>query len=263
MQKVFSALMAMTIMLMVGCAKFIPQAVEVPLTVADIEPTLAAFGGEDFGFVDSAKKPSEENAEKKSSNGDEEPVEGPSVDRVVTYMQIGDPSYDDFFRSAAKLDGLVLLSKSMTAKATGQLKKFAQSKASDDELKDQIREIVGDTPSDQWTVEQSVAVMDSASGQKKIRVDEIKYFATTTGSIGLTVVSLTKSVKETKGLITQGQDLLQNVKSLKPTLVPAATKGLKASISNLQGVAKNAPALVEEMTVLAKGFGALAGQDSE
>ena len=263
MQKIFSTLMPMMIVLLVGCAKLIPQAVEVPLTVADIEPALAAFGGENFGFVDSAEKPSDENTEKKSSNGDGEPAEAPSVDRVVTYMQIGDPSYDGFFRSAAKLDGLVLLSKSMTTKAAGELKKFAQSKASDDELKDQIREIVGDTPSDQWTVEQSVAVMDTASGQKKVRVDEIKYFATTAGSIGLTVVSLTKGVKETKGLITQGQGLLQNVKSLKPTLVPVATKGLKASISNLQGVAKNAPALVEEMAVLAKGFGALASQDSE
>lgn len=230
MKKIIITLSALVMMLLVGCA---PSA-KYYLTVADIEPKLAYLGGAEYGFVD------------------EESKEG-----FVTYIQIGDAGYDEFFKSAAKLDGLVILCKGMTTTSTGQLKKFAMSKAADAAMKDNIRDLVGNTPKEQWTTEQSIAVMKMAKGQGKINSDELKYFATTAGSIGIAVVSLGKGIKEAKDLVPKGQELLQNVKSIKPTLIPAATKGIKGSIENLNGVVKNAPKMLEEMKVLLDGFKAL------
>lgn len=229
MKKMIITLSAVVMMLLVGCA---PSA-KYALTIADIEPKLAYIDGASIGFSDD------------------------SEDGLVTYIQIGDADYDEFFKSAAKLDGLVILCKGMTTTATGQLKKFAMSKAADAALKDNIRDLVGNTPKEQWTTEQSIAVMKMAKRQGKINSDEAKYFATTAGSIGITVVSLGKGIKEAKDLVPKGQELLQNVKSIKPTLIPAATKGTKASIENLNSVVKNAPKMLEEMKVLLDGFKAL------
>ncbi len=209
------------------------SAQEIPLTIADIEPKLAAFGGASFGFSDD------------------------SEEGLVTYVQIGDPAYDDFFKASAKLNGLVLLCKGMTTTATGQLKKFAQSKAADAALAENIKELVGDTPKEEWTTEQSIAVMKMSRMQGKMDLEEGKYFATTAGSIGVAVIALGKGVGEAKDLLPKGADLLNNVSSLKPMMVPAATKGVKGSIDNLKSVVDNTPKMLEEMNVLISAFGQL------
>jgi len=229
MKKMLIVLSAVVMFLVVGCA---PSA-KYALTIADIEPKLAYIGGASIGFADD------------------------SEDGLVTYIQIGDAGYDEFFKSAAKLDGLVILCKGMTTTSTGQLKKFAMSKAADSAMKDNISGLVGNTPPEQWTTEQSFAVMKMAKAQGKINSDEVKYFATTAGSIGIAVISLGKGVKEAKDLLPKAQELLQNVKSVKPTLRPAATKGIKGSMGNLNDVVKNTPKMLEEMKVLLDGFKAL------
>jgi len=229
MKKMLIVLSAVVMFLVVGCA---PSA-KYALTIADIEPKLAYIGGASIGFADD------------------------SEDGLVTYIQIGDAGYDEFFKSAAKLDGLVILCKGMTTTSTGQLKKFAMSKAADAAMKDNISGLVGNTPPEQWTTEQSFAVMKMAKAQGKINSDEVKYFATTAGSIGIAVISLGKGVKEAKDLLPKAQELLQNVKSVKPTLIPAATKGIKGSTGNLNNVVKNTPKMLEEMKVLLDGFKAL------
>ena len=229
MKSKLTALMVFVMILVIGCA---PSA-KYALTIADIEPKLAFIGGASIGFVDD------------------------SEDGLVTYIQIGDAVYDEFFKSSAKVDGLVILSKGMATTATGQLKKFAMSKAADAAMKENITDLVGDTPPEQWTTEQSFAVMKMAKQQNKISSDEVKYFATTAGSIGIAIVSLGKGVKEAKDLIPKAQELLQNAKSIKPTLILAATKGIKGSLSNLNNVVKNTPKMLEEMKVLLNGFKAL------
>ena len=229
MKKMLIVLSAVVMFLVVGCA---PSA-KYALTIADIEPKLAYIGGASIGFADD------------------------SEDGLVTYIQIGDAGYDEFFKSAAKLDGLVILCKGMTTTSTGQLKKFAMSKAADSAMKDNISGLVGNTPPEQWTTEQSFAVMKMAKAQGKINSDEVKYFATTAGSIGIAVISLGKGVKEAKDLLPKAQKLLKNVKSVSPLKIPQATKGVKLSLENLNGVVKNAPKMLEEMKVLLDGFKAL------
>ena len=68
---------------------------------------------------------------------------------------------------------------------------------------------------------------------------------------------LRTGIKEAKDLIPKAQELLKNVKSVKPMLIPAATKGIKGSLGNLNNVVKNTPKMLEEMKVLLDGFKAL------
>lgn len=229
MKKMLIVLSAVVMFLVVGCAPAVKNA----LTIADIEPKLAYIGGASIGFADN------------------------SEDGLVTYIQIGDADFDKFFKSAAKLDGLVRICQGMTTTATGQLKKFAMSKAADAAMKDNINDLVDNTPPEQWSTEQSIAVMKMAKGQGKINSDEVKYFATTAGSIGITVFAMGKGIVEAKDLVLQAKDLLQNVKAVSPLKIPAATKGLKESLGNLNSVVKNTPKTLEEMKVLLDGFKAL------
>jgi len=229
MKKIILIISAFTIILSIGCA---PSA-KYALTVADIEPKLAYIGGSSIGFADN------------------------SEDGLVTYVQIGDPGYDEFFKSAAKLNGLGILCKGMVTTSIGQLKKFAMSKAADAAMKDNINDLVGNTPPDKWTTEQSLAVMKMSKAQGKIKSDEVKYFANTAGSIGIAVLSLGKGIKEAKELIPKANELLKNVKSIKPVLIPAATNGVKNSLGNLNSFVKNSPKMLEEMKVLLDGFKAL------
>ena len=217
-----------------GCAPAAKHA----LTLADIEPKLAAIGGASFGLTNE------------------------SEDGFVTYIQIGEPKFDNFFKSAAKIDGIVRLSKGMTTTAIGQLKKFAMSKAADAAMKANIQELVGGTPESEWTMAQHIAVMKMAKAQGKINADEAKYFVTTAGSMAITVVALGKGVKEAKDLLPKGADLIKDASSmlkdpLKATKAKGALDGVKGSVENLKDTVKNTPALLEELNVLLKAFQSL------
>jgi len=202
------------------------------LTIADVEPQLTSFSfSHEYGFTDEKG--------------------------FVEYIQIGDEKYDAFFKSAAKLDGLVILTKAMTTQTTGELKKYAISKVADETLSQSIKEIVGDSSPEQYTVEQSIAIMKLAQQQGKVKGDEKAYFGTTAVSLGIGVYSLGKGITEASNLITGGNELLKNVKSIKKTRILAATKGLKGSLTNLQGVVENGPPTLEEMKVLLVAFKAL------
>ena len=201
------------------------------LTLADIEPALAGTGiAEQIGFADK--------------------------ESIVTYMKIGKSSYDDFFKTSAKLNGLSVLATVMTTTATGQLKKYAMSKAADEAMQDNIKEFVGDVPPEEWSTEQSLAVMRMAKEQDNISKDEEEYFVNTALSLGIVAASLIKGMGEVGDLIKDGKSLIKNItkaklkwKQIKPT-----TKGLKGSIKNLKNFKTNTPEAAEEMAVLVKGF---------
>jgi hypothetical protein len=202
-----------------------------PLTIADIEPALAGTSiGEQIGFADQ--------------------------ESIVTYMKIGKPSYDDFFKTSAKLNGLSVLATVMTTTATGQLKNFAMSKAADEAMQENIKEFVGDVPPEEWSTEQSMAVMRMAKEQDKLSMDEVKYFATTSLSMGIVAASLAKGVGEVGALVKDGNALIKNIKKAKLKLrqIAPTVKGLKGSIKNLKNFKANAPVAAEEMAVLVKGF---------
>ncbi|MEA3286519.1 MAG: hypothetical protein U9Q77_04000 [Candidatus Marinimicrobia bacterium] len=212
--------------IMINCAK------QYPLTVADVAPKLAQFSeAHNWGFTDEGE--------------------------FVEYYQIGDPNFDNFFKTAAKLDGLVIIANGMTKNTTKQLKKYAMSKAADESLQEDIKATIGDTAPEDYSTEQSLIVMKLAKQHDKVSKDELKYFATSSASLSIAVIALGKGVNEVGNLLKDGATLLKNVKSTKPWLIPAATKGIKGSIENLMGFKNNAPKVLEEMKVLHEGFKAM------
>jgi len=201
------------------------------LTLADIEPALAGIvKAEQIGFADK--------------------------ESIVTYMKIGKSSYDVFFKTSAKLNGLSVLATVMTSTTTDQLKKYAMSKYAEEAMQENIKEFVGDVPPEEWSTEQSLAVMRMAKEQDKISNDEKEYFVNTALSLAIVAASLTKGTEEVGDLIKDGKSLLKNITKAKLKLkqIKPATKGLKGSIKNLKNFKENAPVAAEEMAVLVKGF---------
>jgi len=194
------------------------------LTIGDIEPKLAEF-----------------------------PVEFEGVE----YKQIDEKAFDDFFKSAAKLHGLSAFAVRMTDASTTQLKKYARSKYADEELKNSIDELTENTPPDQWTLEQAIAVEKLAAEKNKVSAEEKEYFVTTAVSLGVMVASLTKSVQTSEDLIKQGGELGEKAPKLSKTIAPAAASAVKSSMDNLKAFAENTPKLVKQLNALATGFGSL------
>ena len=174
----------------------------------------------------------------------------------VEYIYLGIPEYDDYFRSAARLDGLVQISKRMTTSATGNLKKYAMSKAASAAMQENVEGLVGDKPAEEWTSEEQIAVMKMANEKGQITSDEREYFVRTAGLLTIVSVSLVKGIDAAYDLTKSGMRLKDSA-TLTDTEAVIAAEGFAASLKNLESVADNGPPMVEEMAVLVSGFRAL------
>lgn len=193
------------------------------------------------------------------SMGDIEPglAKFPIVFEGVQYEQIEEQPFDDFFRSAAKLNGLSELSVLVSDQATTQLKNYARSKYADEELRKSIDELTGNTPPEDWTVDQAFAVEQLAKERKKISGEESQYFVTTGGAIIILAGSIAKGVESSGDLLKQGSQLLQKAQSLPGSKTIAGVSATKTSIENLEKFTNNAPLLVKQLYALATGFQSL------
>ena len=200
---------------------------EVQLTLQQIDPSLGEFGSF-FGIDD--------------GNG------------IISYTVINEPAYDKFFEAAARLNGLVIICKEMSSKTTEKLKSFARTRYAKMAGNADIKELIGDTPEEEWTSTQSLAVMNASREMSSLNVDEIKYFLQTAGAMKAASVSLGKGVVQAGDLLKKGKKLMEEVSNLKPLMVPKATAGVKKSLENLKSVADNAPVMAEELLVLAKAL---------
>ena len=191
------------------------------------------------------------------------PLVGDIKFKGIKYDEIGVPEYDGFFKSSAKIHGLIELNQKLAEGATKSLKKFAMSKMADEAMKENIQGLVGDTPPKKWTVEQNIAVMKMAEEQDKISADEKRYFAQSAGTLAIGMAALTKGLETVKELMEQGKGLKESTADLKKTKIPAAAKGSKTSLDHLQEAKEKGPALAEELKVLTTAFQALSAGDDE
>jgi len=180
----------------------------------------------------------------------------------IRYNQVGIKEFDDFFQSAAKINGLVILSKGMVTSSIDELKKMAMSKAADAAMAQNIKDLVGDTPQEEWTTDQSIAVMEMAKAQGKLSNDEGKYFMTTAGSMVTVVASLGLGVKEAADLIQKMPELQDGVKKMltNPMQMRKGKKvvdGIKGSGQNLKSAVTTIPELVKELNMLVTAFKSL------
>ena len=184
------------------------------------------------------------------------------IEIVLTDYIVSDiEKYNDFFKSSAIIAFTLDLSHSMTNDATANLKKYAQDHLAKMTMDENIEELIGDTPHDELSVEQSVAIMRMEKERDKISHNEKKYFIFMGGQIGIGSLSLLRGIKEVPTLLRRGRSLLTDVRGdfssngyFKFWVVPNVSKGIKESIERLNKVRQDAPVLVEDMKVLYEAF---------
>ncbi|MFB0517045.1 MAG: hypothetical protein ACETWG_10660 [Candidatus Neomarinimicrobiota bacterium] len=185
---------------------------------------------------------------------------------LIDYPVTGIEKYNEFFKSSALIYYTAELAGSMVNDATANLKRFARDRLAGAVMDENIRELIGDTPPDQLSVEQSLAVMRMEQERDRITQHEVEYFATTIGELGIASFALVRGIKETPDLIRSGGALLTNVKDdftifgiprfweIRPVV-----EGLNESIDRLKHVRDKAPVIVEDIAVLISGIKELSG----
>ena len=186
------------------------------------------------------------------------------VVELIDYPKTGIDSYNEFFRSSALIYFTMDVSRAMVVNATANLKRYAMDHMAKIAMDENLRELVGDTPAEELSTEQSIAVMRMEKERKRISRNERKYYVTMAGQLAIGTLALGRGIKETPDLVKEGKALLRNVRAdftymgiPKFWEFPGVIKGLDESIDRLNEVRKDAPALVEDITVLWRGFQAL------
>lgn len=180
---------------------------------------------------------------------------------LVDYPVVGIERYNEFFKSSALIYFAMDFSISMVNDATANLKNYARDHVAGAVMDENIQELIGDTPPDQLSTEQSLAVMRMERERGRISDHEREYFAATAGHLGLATLALARGIKEAPTLIKRGKRLLLNVVSdfnlfgfPKFWEIRPVYDGLNESIDRLTYVAERAPILVEDIAVLISGF---------
>ena len=179
------------------------------------------------------------------------------TDYVVSDIE----KYNEFFKSSAIISFTFNLSHSMIKDATANLKKYAQDHLAKMTMDENIEEMIGDTPHDSLSVEQSIAIMRLEKERDRISHNEKKYFIFMGGQIGIGFLALLRGIKETPSLLKQGRLLLTDIREDFSTngipdflAISNVSKGMIESTERLNKVRKGAPVLVEDMKVLYEAF---------
>ncbi|MCH7495295.1 MAG: hypothetical protein IH825_04280 [Candidatus Marinimicrobia bacterium] len=187
------------------------------------------------------------------------------IDVVLNdYPVVGIVNHNNFHKSTAIILTTFSITKEMVDDATSNLKKYAMDHIAKMTMDENIDSLIGDTPHDQLTVEQSAAVLRMEKERDNISSNETKYFLSTGANLGIGVLSLIRSIQEIPDLLGNGKSMITNVRSdftymgiPKLWAIPAATTSLNESIKRLNAVKNDAPILLEDMKVLVDAFRAL------
>ncbi|MCH7619429.1 MAG: hypothetical protein IH880_06635 [Candidatus Marinimicrobia bacterium] len=187
------------------------------------------------------------------------------IDVVLNdYPVVGIENHNNFHKSTAIILTTFSITKEMVDDATSNLKKYAMDHIAKMTMDENIDSLIGDTPHDELTVEQSAAVLRMEKERDNISSNETKYFFVTGANLGIGVLSLIRSIREIPDLLGNGKSMITNVRSdftymgiPKFWAIPAATTSLKESINRLNAVKNDAPILLEDMKVLVDAFRAL------
>jgi hypothetical protein len=149
----------------------------------------------------------------------------------------------------------------MVNNAAANLKNYARDHLAAVIMEENIQELIGDTPSDQLTVEQSLAVMRMEKEHNRISDNESRYFFSMAGQLGIASLALIRGAQETPDLIKKGKLLITHAWEdftimgiprfwdIRPVVL-----GLDESLGRLKHVTQIAPVLIEDIAVLLRGF---------
>jgi hypothetical protein len=180
---------------------------------------------------------------------------------LIDYPTTGIDRYNEFFKSSALIYFTTELSQSMVNNAAANLKNYARDHLAAGIMEENIQELIGDTPSDQLTVEQSLAVMRMEKEQNRISDNESRYFFSMAGQLGIASLALIRGAKEAPDLIKKGRRLITHAWEDFTIMgiprfwdIEPVVSGLDESIGRLKHVTEIAPILIEDIAVLLKGF---------
>jgi hypothetical protein len=205
------------------------------LTLHDVSPDLAQLiGGTELDFVAKAK---------------------------IGYGVTGRSTYDHFFRESAVSYGGMTVGRGLTDDATIKLKGYARNKAAIAELDAQIREITGGAPPEQWTTEQSLAVLQAAKEKDRLSDEENEYILASSARVAATIPVVHASVAASKDLLGQVNGLVSGAPSAFGMLrAPGVVSNLNRSADRIRRIPTEGTTLIESLTVLSRGLSMLSGQ---
>lgn len=175
----------------------------------------------------------------------------------VEYKQVGNVGLDDFFKSSAKLEGVTKVAAAMKDDVTTHLRKYAQSHATDPQLKGAIAQLTNNAAPDAWTDDQCVAVERLAKEKGKLSQEESAYFQKSGSNLAIMAIAMNNGVKEADRLIKSSDEMLNKAKSLEPSLATPATTGVTTAITSLKEFVVNTPPMAESFTKWGTAFGSL------
>lgn len=204
------------------------------LTMQDVSPELARLiGGTELDFV------AREN---------------------IRYGVTGKANYDQFFRESAVSYGGMTIGRGLTDDATIKLKGYARTKMAIAELETQIAEITGGKPSDEWTTEESIAVLQAAKEKDHLSEEENRYFLSTAAHVAATIPVVQASVASSHELLGQVTGLVSGAPSAFGLMRgPGVARNVRRSGDRLKTVPTEGAGLVESLTVLSRGLSMLSG----
>ncbi|MGC4000875.1 MAG: hypothetical protein QM767_26840 [Anaeromyxobacter sp.] len=185
----------------------------------------------------------------------------PLASKKVEWQPTGKARYDQFLQDAAFMDAGMIVSQATTDTLTTSLKGYARNIAASGAMKDAAKEIVGDTPPDQLSEEQSLALLALKKKMASLSEEELAF--ATKGAASATVVGgfLAKVPETSTQLVEQGSSLSQSVSKdftgFDAMKVPGVGAALALSGVHVKDAAERAPELAKAITRLAQGLGSL------
>jgi len=176
----------------------------------------------------------------------------------VEYSKIGEPEFDGFFKNAAKINGLIMVSSAFSNNLMESLKKTAMDIVAKDELKNSVKELVGNKPVSEYTTDDLIAVTKLGIQKRSVNTDIIKGYVESGANALILVTGLVNGEKAVKELISTGASLSSKASSLSPTKAPGAVSGVSGSLSNLKSAVEQFPTLVKDLTKLSSALSAFA-----
>ena len=156
----------------------------------------------------------------------------------------------------------MVVSEAFSEALTRNLKAFARSYAAERAADQSVVEIVGSTPLDQLSEEQSFALLTLKKKRGELRKDEAVYVVSSAANTTQLVMFLNRTQTEAQVLAEQGKLLSQSVSvdfgsPEKIRQAPTVARGLQDSMSHLQRASSRATTLSKTLTRLGASLNSL------
>lgn len=172
----------------------------------------------------------------------------------VTYPVTSVGKYDAFFKKSAELRASLIASQAFTTATMVNMKATARSASAKSELGNSIKEVVGDKPDSEWSIEDTATILKLQKKKGEVTSEQLKGIGQSAVSIGGMSAFLANVPLTSKDLGTQGKDLAGSVSTdfsgVAATKVPEVTQALNDSRESLTKAGEQAAVTGKELSRL-------------